>query len=337
MKSFYPKCAQSFKQWCKSRPQYWKLYNELGQPTPFDVSLRDGIQSLTSEEQQKFTLQHKLSLYSQITNQFQPKEIEIGSIVNEKVLPVFKDTLELFKEIRNRNNIIENQEEVLDINLSLSITQNIIHKPNPYILVPNSNMLAKIINNVHINHLSFITSVSNSFQLKNTKMTLEESEQEIIEMMYMLDNNEHRRFPPQVKVYVSCINECPIEGKIDNDVIVHKILKLQLLNIDKICISDTCGSLDPEDFEYIIDTCHLFGLRMSQIALHLHVKKGREYTTEKIIHMALDRKIKDFDVSFLETGGCSVTMSRNELAPNLSYELYYKILYNYIMKRQQVK
>jgi hypothetical protein len=45
-------------------------------------------------------------------------------------------------------------------------------------------------------------------------MTLEESDQEIYEMMYLLDENIFRMQKPVVKLYISCINDCPIEGKI---------------------------------------------------------------------------------------------------------------------------
>jgi hypothetical protein len=148
--------------------------------------------------------------------------------------------------------------------------------------------------------------------------------------MYSFEENKYRQRPPFVKLYVSCINECPIEGKIDNDFIVNKLLMINKMNVDNICLSDTCGTLDVDDFEYIVDTCNFFGLPSSKLSLHFHVKNGREDIVEKIIHKALDRRIINFDVSLLETGGCSVTMNKNQISPNLSYELYYKFLVNYI-------
>jgi hypothetical protein len=88
-----------------------------------------------------------------------------------------------------------------------------------------------------------------------------------------------------------------------------------------------------DDFEYIVDTCAFFGFPLSKFSLHLHVKREREKEVEKIIHKALDRKIINFDVSLLDSGGCSVTMNRDKTSPNLSYDLYYKSLCNYIMKK----
>ena len=317
--NMYPTCAQSFKKWYLSRYKFGKMYNDLGKPKPFDVTLRDGLQALSKEEQNVFTTSEKITLYNKIISIHNPKHIEVGSIVSEKVLPVFKDTIEI-------------SEMLYDKHFNDCLFQKEKRKSN-FVLVSKKDRLKSVINNPKINHFSFITSVSNSFQQKNTKMSLEESDNDIYEMLYELDDNNYRKRKPFVKLYVSCINECPIEGKISNDFIVNRILKLNNMNVDKICLSDTCGSLTENDFEYIVDTCAFLGFPFSKFSLHLHVKRERETEVEKIIHKALDRKIVNFDVSYLETGGCSVTMDKKNLAPNLSYDLYYKTLCNYIIKK----
>ena len=319
VRKIYPKCALDFKKFLYVNPEFSKFYYFLGEPKPFDVTLRDGLQSLSIEEQKKYTFKEKLNLYHRISFNYNPKNIEIGSIVSEKVLPVFKDSIKLFQNIK----VYEN--DIYKLSAAL--------RPKTFLLVPSSRQLKNVINNTAMNHFSFITSVSEKFQLKNTKQTLDESYSDIYEMMYSFEENRYRRKLPFIKLYVSCINECPIEGKIDNDFIVNKLLTINKMNVDNICLSDTCGTLDVEDFEYIVDTCHFFGLPSSKLSLHLHVKKGREDIVEKIIHKALDRKIIEFDVSLLETGGCSVTMNKNQIVPNLSYELYYKSLVNYIEEK----
>ena len=103
---------------------------------------------------------------------------------------------------------------------------------------------------------------------------------------------------------------------------MRKGVKLNKMNVDCICLSDTYGTLNEEDFEYIVDTCAYFGFPLSKLSLYLHVSKNRELEVEKIIHKALDRKIINFDVSLLETGGCCITIYREKINPNLSYELY---------------
>ena len=315
-RKIYPKCALDFKKFLYVNPDFSKFYYMLGEPKLFDVTLRDGLQTLSIEKQKKYTFKEKLNLYHRISFNYNPKNIEIGSIVSEKVMPVFKDSIKLFQNIKLYENSISELSGVV--------------RANKFLLVPNSRQLKNVINNTYMNHFSFITSVSEKFQLKNTKQTLDESYSDIYEMMYSFEENKYRQRLPFVKLYVSCINECPISGKIDNDFIINKLLMINKMNVDNICLSDTCGTLDVKDFEYIVDTCKFFGLPSSKLSLHLHVKKGREDIVEKIIHKALDRRILDFDVSLLETGGCSVTMNKNQIAPNLSYELYYKSLVSYI-------
>lgn len=316
------KYALDFRQLCVKNPKFYNFYNMLGSPKPFDVTLRDGLHSLQKEQQETFTLVEKINLYHRIMFNYNPKDIEIGAIVSQKVSPVFKNSINLF------NNIQYYEIEMLEMNISL--------KSNKFLLVPNSKQLKNVINNIEMNYFSFITSVSEKFQFKNTKQTLDDSNNNIYEMINNFEKNIYRKIyrknPPFIKLYVSCINECPISGKIDNDFIVSKILKLYKMKVDTICLSDTCGTLNLEDFEYIVDKCNLYGLPSNKLSLHLHVKTGREDVVEQIIHKALDRRIINFDVSLLETGGCSVKMDKNQIAPNLSYDLYYKSLINYIEK-----
>lgn len=315
-KNMYPICARTFEQMQMSK-KIKHFYNKL-KPQLFDVTLRDGLQGLSKKEQDKYTITEKKNLYHRILFNQKPQKIEIGSIVSEKVLPIFSDSLDLLKYINNY------EKEVTKTDTDY------------YIVIPNQEKLKEVISSVDINninlHFSFITSISNSFQLKNTKMTLQQSDEDIYSMLYKLEENIKIVRNPKIKLYVSCINECPIEGKIDNDYIVHRLLNLSKMNVENICLSDTCGTMEIEDFEYIIETSLYFGLQPSKLSLHLHVKPGRENIIEQIIHKALDYKITIFDVSMLDSGGCSVTMKKGDLSPNLSYELYYKALYNYISK-----
>jgi len=259
-KNVYPKCYKSFRQWCISTPNANDFYYSLGPPKLFDVTLRDGLQSLSKEEQTKFTTIHKIEMYKEILLRHNINNIELGSVVSEKILPIFKDSIQFCEAIHcyQQPNKTDKTEQV-----------------NNYLLVSNKEKMKKVINKTYINNFAFITSVSNSFQFKNTKMSLEQSDQDILNILYELDENKDRVKLPNVKLYVSCINECPVEGKIDNDFIVYRLLNLNKLNIENLCLSDTCGTLEVDDFEYIIETCLFFGLRASILSLHLHVKPGR--------------------------------------------------------------
>lgn len=319
----YPKNIKEFFSFLKSNEKYSLIYSKLGCPTPFDVTLRDGLQGLTYEQQTKITLEIKKHIYGEIYFKQNPSSIEIGSITSDRLFPIFRDTVELYKYVNKYQNQKYN-------NSNLFLPLNV----NNYILIPNSNKLNEVINEINNQNFSFITSVSNSFQLKNTKMSLDESDNDILNMMYLLDEQINKN-AYQVKLYVSCINECPIDGKIDSNKIIDRLLKLNSYKVDYICLSDTCGTLELSDFKYIVDKCITYGIPSKKLSIHLHVKNGREDIIEQIINYALDVGIINFDVSLLETGGCSVTIDNNKLYPNLSYDLYYKSLCKYIYNKSK--
>ena len=138
----------------------------------------------------------------------------------------------------------------------------------------------------------------------------------------------------KTKLYISCINKCPIEGPIDNDFIINQIMNYNMnYNPDLLCLSDTCGSINADDYEYIVDTCMYFGLPASKICVHLHFNPNDQNqlkNAKKIVHSSFNKKIQHFDVSKLEYGGCSMTIKKEEMLSNLSYETFYDFLKEYI-------
>jgi len=306
--SIYPKCATSFMELVNSHKILTNLYVcKLLKVRPFDVTLRDGLQALTRIEQESFNINIKKQIYNEIINKYNPTNLEIGSCVNKKIFPIFNDTSEVF-------DYVESNKE----------------PKNHYVLVPNKEQLMNALD-LGVRNFSFITSVSNSFQHKNTKMTLNQTYSNLTIMMRYLDDLSIENY--NVKLYVSCINECPIDGKIHRHNIISELFALSLMNFDKICLSDTCGSLTNDEFINIIEDTKKVGIDTKKFSLHLHVKPEREDEAEKIFHTALEYGINEFDVSYLKTGGCSLTMDKNKIAPNLSYEQYYKFLTSYLLNK----
>ena len=329
----YPKTIHSFLDWYNSKSIYRKIYEELGRPRANDVSLRDGLQGLSKQEQKEYNILKKMTVYNEILEKHSPKTIESGSIVSRTLFPVFEDTVEIYKWIEKEQDKKKQQEQQKIKGLDLKYYKKI----DNYVFIPSYAKFCEAIKHNCFDNFSFVTSASEEFLLKNVKQDFNTNYEELRKIRNLLhellesflENKEIYK----TKLYVSCINQCPIEGKLDNMKIVDTLVKLNNLNFHKICLSDTCGTLEPDDFSFIVDKCNEQGLSYSNFGLHLHVKPERENKVEEIIHRALDRKIVDFDVSILETGGCSVTMNKEDLAPNLSYELYYKSLVNYIVKK----
>jgi hydroxymethylglutaryl-CoA lyase len=256
----------------------------------FDVSLRDGLQSLPGI----LSLIKKKNILHKIINKYNPESIEVGSIVSDKILPQLKDSKELFKH------------------------GEIIGQENMFLLVPSFKNYIKIMNtsssNINITNISLITSVSESFIIKNTNMSEREN---VANIELILSSNIYTNSLNNIKLYISCINECPIDGKLDNDFVIEKIKTyLKFSEITEFCLSDTCGSLKFNDYKYIIDNT-IKHVDPSKIGLHLHSSDE----IKKIINYSINNNIKKFDVSCLEnTGGCVVTMDRNKINSNLTYE-----------------
>lgn len=305
----YPKCNKSLKLWLNSNKKFQYIFNQIGNPRIFDVSLRDGLQSIIGEEQKKFTTEYKMLLYQSIVDKYNPSGIEVGSLVSPKVLPILSDSIEVFKQTNLINNL-------------------------NYLLVPNSLKLKDAIN-IECNNISLISSVSESFQLKNTKKTIKETKSDIVELMYEFYSVCKIR-KPNTKLYLSCIDHCPIEGRISNDKIISEIMYYhKICKPDIICLSDTCGNLKHENFIKIVDEVNKKGVNYDKLSLHLHINTENLINAQKIFYSALDRKICEFDVSLLETGGCSITIDSKKTKPNLSYDLYYKFLVDYILLRSE--
>jgi isopropylmalate/homocitrate/citramalate synthase len=285
------------------------VYNKIS-PILFDVSLRDGIQGANYID---WPSSKKREVFNTIHTKYQPQSIEIGSLCSYKLLPIMADTRELYTHAIST--FTASHKEPLT---------------STYVLIPAVSKLQTAIN-YGMTHLSFITSVSDIFQLKNTNMTLQQVKSDFATMFERfkgeLDNDKYTK-----KLYISCINECPISGKIDNDFIVNEILSYNStkFSFDELCLSDTCGTLLYDDFTYIVETIHIFGVPLSKISLHLHVSENNLENLELILRYCFRKGIRKFDIAMIGTGGCSVTMHKEKMLANLSYEQFYNILYKHI-------
>ena len=269
-------------------------------PILFDVSLRDGIQGA---DPLKYPTARKLNILESIYNKHLPPKIEIGAFVSLKVLPIMSDTAKLFE-------------------LSTSVLQKYPSPPpDIYALVPNKIGLLSAIR-CGFTNFSFITSVSNAFQVKNTTKNLLYKKTELQEMMQYILNVAT---PCKTKIYISCVNECPVTGLIDNDLIIHEIISSYGLGFeyDEICLSDTMGTLKCRDFEYIVDGLIRFGVSSSRISIHLHINSENSNEAKQILFACFRRNINKFDASVTSEGGCSVTMDPHQMKPNMTYEFFY--------------
>ncbi len=251
----------------------------------FDVTLRDGLQSM----KKIYTIQEKKDILHNIIQKYpHTKNIEIGSMVSSKILPQMNDSIELYKYAEEK-----------------------YPHHNFFMLIPNLTkfMSAKL---AGIKNMSFITSVSNEFQKKNIKQTINDTNYDLTMMTMDLDDNY------KTKLYISCVDECPISGKLDVENICHKINNNLHFVIDNICISDTCGTLTFKNFKEILE--NIDETKFNKISLHLHNSNNPDISD--IINYAISKNITMFDVSDINAGGCSVTMNSNTMTNNLNYDFF---------------
>jgi len=275
----------------------------------FDVSMRDGLQSLPPT----YTLKHKKIMLNRIINTYNPDSLEIGSLVSPKILPQMKDSYELYNYANK-----------------YYVHKNNLYIPKFYLLVPPTEKHLEMAKNLNIKNISIMSSVSNKFQKKNVRMSLYETKNNIFKAVNTTKTLENKNHFDNVKVYLSCITQCPISGKIDNNLIVNELYDyLQNDGINEVCISDTCGKMSYSDFIHIIDYLNIdMKYNLDKVSLHLHCNDNLNYyTINNIITYAIKNKIYKFDVSSLNAGGCTITLNNDELNNNLSYERFYKALY----------
>jgi len=126
----YPKCFHSLKLWLEKSKKKMEIYNKIN-PQLFDVTLRDGLQTVSKDLSHIWTTQEKKNMYYKILFNHKPQKCEIGSLTNPKILPIFNDSLELLKEL--------NQNLIIDLNNP---------KNNKYILIPNFKMFKKTVKTI---------------------------------------------------------------------------------------------------------------------------------------------------------------------------------------------
>jgi len=277
------------------------MFSSILKNTPlrfFDVTLRDGLQSIPKI----YSLKEKIDLGIDIVVNKNPGAIEIGSIVSPKIVPQMKDSIELFKEIITTCGTHRN----LDV----------------YMLTPNYKSV-EIASKNDVCNFSFVTSISNAFQQKNINKDLADTKKELVEMIHRVEEIRDSK----IKLYISCVTECPVIGKFDIRIVMNEIMYYYYTHgeqLDEICLSDTCGTLRLHEFQLIIGELQRCNVDFNQFSLHLHQQKD-SLVVKNILIYAMKNGISRFDVSYMpEIGGCSVTMENP--SGNISYEDIYSCL-----------
>jgi len=276
-----------------------------------DVSLRDGLQT---EKASDWTTNRKKQMYLDILNRPEtPAKIEVGSLVSKRIFPIMEDTSQIHFYATDLNSMRGCEVE-------------------PFVLVPSFSKL-KMATEYGYRHLSFISSVSDAFQVKNTGVSVDRT---ILDLTMSLKFLQIYAPHTRTKLYISCITECPIQGRLTQNEVIFNCIRHMYIGFDEVCLSDTCGSMTALQFREIVENLVRMGYPVTKISLHLHADATNADEVGAILQYCFVRGIRMFDVSSLSSGGCSRTMSANKTKPNLSYELFYGNLEKYINSLQKM-
>jgi isopropylmalate/homocitrate/citramalate synthase len=282
----------------------------------FDVTMRDGLQSIP----RIYTLDEKKIILNKIMNVYKPHSLEIGSIISTKLVPQMKQSYELYNyanAVYNTNKNTNNKNNTCDF----------------YLLVPPTKKYLDLARKLNIRNISLNTSVSNPYQLKHSNQSIEDTKniiKDIAKTPNTFDN---------IKLYVSCINNCPIKGKQDNEYIINELYEyLHIDGVSEVCLTDTCGNMRYGDFKHIIDYLNIeMNYKLDKLSLHLHYYDNinnyviNNYTIDNIIQYAINNNINKFDLTTFENiyfGNSIIKVDVKEFNNNVTYNKLYESIYN---------
>lgn len=301
----------------RSSQKYIDIYKNIN-PILTDVSLSDGWKIKMPKD---FSFMKMRDLFHEIMYVEKPNKIDVGPFIGKSVLPVMGDNQQLFHYAGSFKNVY-NDSKLPIYSGTLDIG----------VLVPSYDGLEEALkHNVH--HMSFLSSCSNGYQKQFFKKSIEETKDDLDDIFAVLKKPENQHITK--KLYISCVDECPISGRIDNDLILHEIFRYNTkYDLDEICLVDTCGSLKFDNYKYIVDTLIYFGISRTKLAIKLHVDTSNKYEMAQIVRYSLQNKITRFDVSvLLHADNCPITGQRRK--PIMCYDFFYGCLKNEIISQYE--
>jgi hydroxymethylglutaryl-CoA lyase len=231
----------------------------------FEVGPRDGLQNTKNT----VSVEKKISLID-LLSQTGVDKIECGSFVSEKWVPQMTGSAQVLQNIKRVKGV--------------SYTA----------LTPNIRGFDQAIS-VNCDEVAIFASASEIFSLKNINCSIADS----IERFRPLVKNAKERGIP-VRGYVSCVIECPYEGKIQPVQVLEVCQKLLGLGVYEISLGDTIGKGTPRTVRALLK--ELCGeISPTNLAGHFHDTNNNaiENVGEAIMH-----DIKTFDSAIGGLGGC---------------------------------
>ena len=231
-----------------------------------EVGPRDGLQT----EKMILSTEDKITLIEKLIDSG-IKKIEVTSFVNAKIVPQMSDAEQLIKQ--------------------LPIVEDVIYTG---LLLSRSGLERALATS--LSHYNVVLAVSNTFNLKNVKKSVEQSLHELTALIQEAKaNNKY------VNVTLGTAFGCPYEGEIAIDYLLTIAARFIEAGVDEITFADTTGLANPLKVEKTIKAYErTFGTDIP-LGLHFHNTRGLGIANALA---GIQQGITRFDSSIAGIGGC---------------------------------
>lgn len=212
--------------------------------------------------------------------------LDFGSFVSPKAIPQLADTKEVIPQ------------------LDLSTT-----KSKLLAIVANTRGAEEAVVYDEISFLGFPFSISETFQMRNTNKTIEQSLAQVEDIQNLCVKNNKKAM-----LYISMGFGNPYGDAYNADIVFQWFRKLVNLGVEHIALADTVGVSNPENINYIFSNL-IPEFPGMHIGAHFH---SHPHNWEEKIQAAWNSGCRSFDSSIKGIGGCP--MAKDELVGNIATE-----------------
>lgn len=231
----------------------------------FEMAPRDGLQN----EARAISTAEKIKLVDLLSGTGLQK-IETASFVSPKWVPQMADSAEVMDGIKRRKGVVYTA------------------------LTPNLQGLERALA-AKVDEIAVFGAASETFSQKNINCSIAES----LERFEPVVARALGEGVP-VRGYVSCVTDCPYEGRISPHAVGNVARALKDMGCYEISVGDTIGKGDPDRVTEMLRAV-LAHMPASEVGAHFHDTNGRALDN---IQAALALGVRTFDASSGGLGGC---------------------------------
>ncbi len=212
--------------------------------------------------------------------------IDFGSFVSPKAIPQMRDTAKVLAGL----DLSDTKSELLAI-------------------VANKRGAVDAAVFEEISYLGYPFSISETFQLRNTNATIEESLERVKVMQDICVNSNKK-----MVVYISMGFGNPYGDEWNRDIVHKWVDRLHALDIRILSLSDTIGVSNPESISYLFSQL-IPAYPDIEFGAHLHTQP---HNWKEKVEAAYANGCKRFDGAIKGYGGCP--MAKDDLTGNMATE-----------------